>query len=101
MPVYRQHFHKIKKTSSKTPSTPRKGAAGVKSAGVSKTPTSKRKLAQMNDDRDDEEIIMTPSKSLRAGYNRTAGESAQESKKAIKVEIKNEQTAHICKTILT
>ncbi|KAK6351077.1 hypothetical protein TWF718_004250 [Orbilia javanica] len=90
----RQHFQKIKKPS-KTASTPRKGAAGVKGAGISKTPTpSKRKLAQMNHDEDDEEIIMTPSKSSKTGH-KPAGESAKESKKAIKLEVKNEQTAHI------
>lgn len=90
----RQHFQKIKKPSSKTPSTPRKGTVGVKGAGVSKTPaSSKRKLAQMNRDEDDEEIIMTPSKSSKTGYKPTSV-SAKESKKAIKLEIKDEQTAH-------
>ncbi|KAF3095499.1 hypothetical protein TWF569_011604 [Orbilia oligospora] len=93
----RQHFQKIKKPSSKTPSTPRKGNGGVKGAGISKTPTSsKRKLAQMNHDQDDDEIIMTPSKSSKTG-NRPVSESAQESKKVVKLEIKNEQNAHTFK----
>ncbi|KAK6502982.1 hypothetical protein TWF481_008018 [Arthrobotrys musiformis] len=97
----RQHFQKIKKPSSKTPSTPRKGNAGVKGAGISKTPnSSKRKLSQMNRDEDDEEIIMTPSKNSKTGHKLSVNEQKTDSKQAIKLEIKNEQTAHICKKAL-
>ncbi|KAK6534347.1 hypothetical protein TWF281_005670 [Arthrobotrys megalospora] len=94
----RQHFQKIKKPSARTPSTPRKSTAGVKGAGISKTPTSsKRKLSQINrDDVDDEEIIMAPSKSSKTGYKPTS-ESAKDSKKAIKLESESKQKANTFK----
>ncbi|KAK6361694.1 hypothetical protein TWF730_005408 [Orbilia blumenaviensis] len=94
----RQHFQKIKKTSAKAPSTPRKGTSGVKGAGVAKTPVSlKRKLSKVNLEEDDDEIIMTPSKSLKTGYNSSI-KSPKDSKEAIKLEIKDEETKHNIKS---
>ncbi|KAK6528745.1 hypothetical protein TWF694_003984 [Orbilia ellipsospora] len=95
----RQHFQKIRKTS-KSPSTPRKGSAGISKGS---TPA-KRKLSQMHrdDDVDDEEILKTPSKSSKSDYqardfsNPPRG-SAAPSKSAKAVKFENQQTAHIFK----
>ncbi|KAF3918819.1 hypothetical protein ABW20_dc0100295 [Dactylellina cionopaga] len=71
-----------------------------KSAGVSKTPTGKRKLSQMHreEDTEDEEMIMTPSKSSKTGP-RKVGSNVRNapSKTPNSVAKSQRQTAHIFK----
>ncbi|KAF3912002.1 hypothetical protein AA313_de0208783 [Arthrobotrys entomopaga] len=99
----RQHFQKIRKTS-KSPSTPRKGSAGISKGN---TPA-KRKLSQMHrddDDVDDEEILKTPSKSSKqvskivdSSNLSSHGSATTPSKTAKAVKLENQQTAHIFKS---